>query len=250
MKNRILVKTAASVLCMAAVLSLCSCLPFKPPKPGKRTIENNVRKTTGLDVRLVKELGDDKYLFEDNDRGIEFMVTVKPEPFTIDGSSGGYTGKYYYNIDYEYGIFDYYQDDFDDLADAAGLVVIDEKDDLYGVKVIDLVIDTDISEEQMDAVNAFLRGLRDIAEEEEDSGYDFYSDWDDELEYEVHMYWVETSGSGEQYYFVDTGNGVILYITADTKDSDLDIRNMGVGTQISREPKAGGLIDVVLRADA
>ena len=152
---------------------MCACLPFQPPKPSKATIEKNVRAESGLDCRLVRQIDDEKYLFEDVSRGIEFEVIVRPEKVKIDASEGGYTGKYYYNILHDVAVYDSYSKEVEKLFRKYNLTDVERSANSRGIMTISLLVDKDLSDDRIEDVNAFLRDLRDIAIKDIETGHDF-----------------------------------------------------------------------------
>ena len=59
MGKRLSVKIAVFVLLVASAVLMCACLPFKPPKPSKTTIERAVKAESGLDCRLIRQIDDE-----------------------------------------------------------------------------------------------------------------------------------------------------------------------------------------------
>lgn len=241
------VKLAVFVLLLASAVFMCACLPFKPPKPSKSTIERAVREESGLDARLIRQIDDETYIFEDVSRGIEFEVLVRPEKVKIDASEGGYTGKYYYNILHDIAVYESYSKDVDQLLKKYNLTDIEKDSDFKCIEHIYLLVDKDLSDDRVEDINAFLRGLRDIAIKDIEAGHDFYSEMHKDFGYSVSIVRVDRSGEGDLMYDIK-GNSAVdgWHLTADVEDSELDLRKMNDKHQRYTTPQAGGL-SVVIR---
>ena len=251
MGKRLSVKIAVFVLLVASAVFMCACLPFKPPKPSKSTIERAVKAESGLDCRLIRQIDDETYIFKDDSRGIEFEVLVRPEKVKIDASEGGYTGKYYYNILQDIAVYKSYSTDVDQLLRKYNLTDVERGSDYTCIEHIYLLVDKDLSDDRIEDINAFLRGLRDIAVKDIETGHAFYSEMKDEFGYKVNIIKVDRSGDAKTMYRID-GNGVIYSweLTADVKDSDLDLRSMKVGNQVYITPQADSDYKAVIRVSS
>ena len=251
MRKRIPTKLTVSALLMALAVFMCACLPFQPPKPSKSTIEKSVRSESGIDCRLIRQIDDETYLFEDVSRGIEFEVFVRPEKVKIDTGEFGYTGKYYYNILHDIAVYGSYSEEVEKLIRKYNLTDVERSDDPKGIMSITLLVDKDLSDDRIEDINAFLRGLRDIAVKDIETGHAFYSEMKYEFGYKVNIIKVDRSGDAKTMYRID-GNGVIYSweLTADVKDSDLDLRSMKVGNQIYITPQVDSDYEAVIRVSS
>lgn len=248
MRNRLSAKLAAFALCMASAIFMCACLPFQPPKPSKSTIEKNVREESGIDCRLIRQIDDETYLFEDVSRGIEFEVLVRPEKVKIDASEGGYTGKYYYNILHDVAVYGSYSEEVENLIRKYNLTDVERSDNPQGIMTISLLVDKDLSDDRIEDVNAFLKGLRDIAVKDKETGNGFYSEMKYEFGYSVNILKVDRSGDAKTMYRINGNGGVYSWrLTADVEDSALDLRSMDVGKQVYTTPQADGDHEAVIR---
>lgn len=246
MRKRSSVKFAAFVLLLASAVFMCACLPFKPPKPSKSTIERAVREESGLDCRLIRQIDDETYIFEDVSRGIEFEVLVRPEKVKIDASEGGYTGKYYYNILQDIAVYKSYSNDVDQLLRKYNLTDVERGSDYTCIEHIYLLVDKDLSDDRIEDINAFLRGLRDIAIKDIETGNDFYSEMHKDFGYTVRIVKVDRSGEGDLMYNIKGNSAVDGWsLTADVEDSELDLRKMKEDYQCYTTPKAGGMAVVI-----
>lgn len=246
MRKRYSVKFAAFVLLLASVVFMCACLPFKPPKPSKSTIERAVRSESGLDCRLIRQIDDETYIFEDNSRGIEFEVYVRPEKVKIDASEGGYTGKYYYNILHDVAVYKSYSNDVDQLLKKYNLIDVERGSDYTCVEHIYLLVDKDLSDDRIEDINAFLRGLRDIAIKDIETGNDFYSEMHKDFGYTVRIVKVDRSGEGDLMYDIEGNSAVDGWrLTAEVEDSELDLRKMNNEHQRYTTPQAAGMAVVI-----
>ena len=251
MRNRFYTKLTAFALCMASAFLMCACLPFQPPKPSKSTIEKSVRSESGIDCRLIRQIDDETYLFEDVSRGIEFEVSVRPEKVKIDASEGGYTGKYYYNILHDIAVYGSYSEEAEKLLRKYNLTDVERSDDPKGIMTISLIVDKDLGADRIEDINAFLRGLRDIAVKDKEAGHVFYSEMKDEFGYKVDIVKVDRSGEAKTMYRIDGNGGTYSWeLTADVKDSDLDLRSMKVGNQVYITPQVYGDFDAVIRVSS
>ena len=241
-------KLTVFVLCVVSAVFMCACLPFQPPKPSKATIEKNVRAESGLDCRLIRQLDDEKYLFEDVSRGIEFEVIVRPEKVKIDAGEGGYTGKYYYNILHGVAVYDSYSKEVEKLFRKYNLTDVERSANPRGIMTISLLVDKDLSDDRIEDINAFLRDLRDIAIKDIETGHDFYSELDKEFGYKVTILKVDRSGNAKTMYRLKGNSAIYGWIlTADVKDSALDLRSMDVGNQVYITPQADSEYEAVIR---
>lgn len=246
MRKRSSVKFAAFVLLVASAVFMCACLPFKPPKPSKSTIERAVREESGLDCRLIRQIDDETYIFEDNSRGIEFEVLVRPEKVKIDASEGGYTGKYYYNILQDIAVYKSHSNDVDQLLRKYNLTDVERGSDYTCIEHIYLLVDKDLSDDRIEDINAFLRGLRDIAIKDIETGNDFYSEMHKDFGYTVRIVKVDRAGEGDLMYNIKGNSAVDGWsLTADVEDSELDLRKMNEDYQCYTTPKAGGMAVVI-----
>ena len=246
MRKRYSVKFAAFVLLLASAVFMCACLPFKPPKPSKSTIERAVKAESGLDCRLIRQIDDETYIFEDNSRGIEFEVYVRPEKVKIDASEGGYTGKYYYNILQDIAVYESYSNDVDQLLRKYNLTDVERGSDYTCIEHIYLLVDKDLSDDRIEDINAFLRGLRDIAIKDIETGNDFYSEMHKDFGYTVRIVKVDRSGEGDLMFNIKGNSAVDGWsLTADVEDSELDLRKMNEDHQCYTTPKAGGMAVVI-----
>lgn len=246
MRKRYSVKFAAFVLLLASVVFMCACLPFKPPKPAKSTIERAVRSESGLDCRLIRQIDDETYIFEDNSRGIEFEVYVRPEKVKIDASEGGYTGKYYYNILHDVAVYKSYSNDVDQLLKKYNLIDVERGSNYTCVEHIYLLVDKDLSDDRIEDINAFLRGLRDIAIKDIETGNDFYSEMHKDFGYTVRIVKVDRSGEGDLMYDIEGNSAVDGWrLTAEVEDSELDLRKMNNEHQRYTTPQAAGMAVVI-----
>jgi len=109
-------------------------------------------------------------------------------------------------------------------------------------------MDKDLSDDRIEDVNAFLRGLRDIAIKDLESGHGFYSELDNEFGFKVNMLKIDRSGDAKTMYRLK-GNSAIhgWKLTADVEDSALDLRKMDVGNQVYNTPRVEDGYDVVIR---
>lgn len=244
-------KLTAFVLCMASAVFMCACLPFQPPKPSKATIEKNVRAESGLDCRLIRQIDEEKYLFEDVSRGIEFEVIVRPEKVKIDTGEGGYTGKYYYNILHAAAVYASYSEEVEKLIKKCNLTDVERNAESKDFSNIYILMDKDLSDDRIEAVNAFLRGLRDIAIKDLESGHGFYSELDNEFGFKVNMLKIDRSGDAKTMYRLK-GNSAIhgWVLTADVEDSVLDLRKMDMGNQVYNTPRVEDGYDAVIRVSS
>lgn len=246
MRKRYSVKFAAFVLLLASAVFMCACLPFKPPKPSKSTIERAVRSESGLDCRLIRQIDDETYIFEDNSRGIEFEVYVRPEKVKIDASEGGYTGKYYYNILHDVAVYKSYSNDVDQLLKKYNLTDVERGSDYTCVEHIYLLVDKDLSDDRIEDINAFLRGLRDIAIKDIETGNDFYSEMHKDFGYTVRIVKVDRSEEGDLMYDIEGNSAVDGWrLTADVEDVELDLRKMNNEHQRYTTPQAAGMAVVI-----
>ena len=248
MRNRLSAKLAAFALCMASALLMCACLPFQPPKPSKSTIEKSVREESGIDCRLIRQIDDERYLFEDVSRGIEFEVVVRPEKIKIDASEGGYSGKYYYNILHDVAVYVSYSEEVERLIRKYNLTDVERSADSKGIMTISLLVDKDLSDDRIEDINAFLRGLRDIAGKDLETGHVFYSEMNGDFGYKVNILKVDRTGDGNIMYRINGNGGVYsLELTANVEDNELDLRRMEVGKQVYTTPQADGDYEAVIR---
>ena len=246
MRKGLSVKIAVFVLLVASAVFMCACLPFKPPKPSKSAIERAVREESGLDCRLVRQIDDETYIFEDVSRGIEFEVLVRPEKVKIDASEGGYTGKYYYNIHQDVAVYKSYSKDVDQLLRKYNLTDVERGSDYEFIKHIYLLVDKDLSDDRIEEINAFLRDLRDIAVKDIESGNDFYSEMHKDFGYTVWIVKVDRSGERDLMYDIEGNSGVDGWrLTADVEDSELDLRKMNNEHQRYTTPQAAGMAVVI-----
>ena len=251
MRNGFYTRLTAFALCMASAFFMCACLPFQPPKPSKSTIEKSVRSESGIDCRLIRQIDDELYLFEDVSRGIEFEVSVRPEKVKIDASEGGYTGKYYYTILHDVAVYGSYSEEAEKLLRKYNLTDVERSDDSKGIMTITLLVDKDLGDDRIEDINAFLRGLRDIAVKDKETGHAFYSEMNDEFGYKVDIVKVDRSGEAKTMYRIDGNGGIYSWeLTADVEDSDLDLRSMKVGNQVYITPQADGDYDAVIRVSS
>lgn len=240
------VKFAAFALLLASAVFMCACLPFKPPKPSKSTIERAVRSESGLDCRLIRQIDEETYLFEDVSRGIEFEVLVRPEKVKIDASEGGYTGKYYYTILQDIAVYKSYSTDVDQLLKKYNLTDVERGSDYTCIEHIYLLVDKDLSDDRVEDINAFLRGLRDIAIKDIETGNDFYSEMHKDFGYTVRIVKVDRSGDADLMYDLDGNSAVDGWrLTADVEDSELDLRKMNNEHQRYTTPQAAGMAVVI-----
>ena len=236
---------------MASAIFMCACLPFQPPKPSKATIEKNVRAESGIDCRLIRQIDDELYLFEDVSRGIEFEVAVRPGKVKIDTGEFGYTGKYYYNILHAVAVYASYSEEVEKLLKKYNFTDVERSDDPKGIMTISLVVDKDLSDDRIEDINAFLRGLRDIAVKDKETGHAFYSLMKDEFGYKVNIVQVDRSGDAKTMYRIEGNGGIYSWeLTADVKDSDLDLRSMKVGNQVYITPQADSENEAVIRVSS
>ena len=246
MGKRLSVKIAVFVLLVASAVFMCACLPFKPPKPSKAAVERAVREESGLDCRLIRQIDEETYIFEDVSRGIEFEVLVRPEKVKIDASEGGYTGKYYYNILQDIAVYKSYSNDVDQLLRKYNLTDVERGSDYTCIEHIYLLVDKDLSDDRIEEINAFLRGLRDIAIKDIETGNDFYSEMHKDFGYTVRIVKVDRSGEGDLMYNIKGNSAVDGWsLTADVEDSELDLRKMNEDHQCYTTPKAGGMAVVI-----
>ena len=246
MRKRYSVKFAAFVLLLASAVFMCACLPFKPPKPSKSTIERAVRSESGLDCRLIRQIDDETYIFEDNSRGIEFEVYVRPEKVKIDACEGGYTGKYYYRILQDVAVYKSYSNDVDQLLRKYNLTDVERGSDYTCIEHIYLLVDKDLSDDRIEDINAFLRGLRDIAIKDIETGNDFYSEMHKDFGYTVRIVKVDRSGEGDLMYDIEGNSAVDGWrLTADVEDVELDLRKMNTKNQRYTTPQAAGMAVVI-----
>lgn len=246
MEKGLSVKIAVFVLLVASAVFMCACLPFKPPKPSKSAIERAVREESGLDCRLVRQIDDETYIFEDVSRGIEFEVLVRPEKVKIDASEGGYTGKYYYNILQDIAVYKSYSNDVDQLLRKYNLTDVERGSDYTCIEHIYLLVDKDLSDDRIEDINAFLKGLRDIAIKDIETGNDFYSEMHKDFGYTVRIVKVDRSGEGDLMYNIKGNSAVDGWsLTADVEDFELDLRKMNEDYQCYTTPKAGGMAVVI-----
>lgn len=246
MGKRLSVKIAVFVLLVASAVFMCACLPFKPSKPSKAAVERAVREESGLDCRLIRQIDEETYIFEDVSRGIEFEVLVRPEKVKIDASEGGYTGKYYYNILQDIAVYKSYSNDVDQLLRKYNLTDVERGSDYTCIEHIYLLVDKDLSNDRIEDINAFLRGLRDIAIKDIETGNDFYSEMHKDFGYTVRIVKVDRSGEGDLMYNIKGNSAVDGWsLTADVEDSELDLRKMNEDHQCYTTPKAGGMAVVI-----
>ena len=246
MGKRLSVKIAVFVLLVASAVFMCACLPFKPPKPSKAAVERSVREESGLDCRLIRQIDEETYIFEDVSRGIEFEVLVRPEKVKIDASEGGYTGKYYYNILHDIAVYKSYSNDVDQLLRKYNLTDVERGSDYTCIEHIYILVDKDLSDDRIEDINAFLRGLRDIAIKDIETGNDFYSEMHKDFGYTVRIVKVDRSGEGDLMYNIKGNSAVDGWsLTADVEDSELDLRKMNEDHQCYTTPKAGGMAVVI-----
>lgn len=240
-------KLAVFALCMASALFMCACLPFQPPKPSNATIEKNVRAESGIDCKLIRQIDDETYLFEDVSRGIEFEVYVRPEKVKIDAGEGGYTGKYYYNILHDVAVYDSYSEEVEKLIMKYNLTDVERNAESKGTSSIYILVDKDLSDDRIEDINSFLRGLRDIAIKDLESGNGFYSEMKDDFGYKVNILKIDRSGDTKTMYRLK-GNSAIhgWVLTADVEDSVLDLRKMDVGNQVYNTPRVEDGYDAVI----
>lgn len=246
MGKRLSVKIAVFVLLVASAVFMCACLPFKPPKPSKAAVERAVREESGLDCRLIRQIDEETYIFEDVSRGIEFEVLVRPEKVKIDASEGGYTGKYFYNILQDIAVYKSYSNDVDQLLRKYNLTDVERGSDYTCIEHIYLLVDKDLSDDRIEDINAFLRGLRDIAIKDIETGNDFYSEMHKDFGYTVRIVKVDRSGEGDLMFNIKGNSAVDGWsLTADVEDSELDLRKMNEDHQCYTTPKAGGMAVVI-----
>ena len=246
MGKRLSVKIAVFVRLVASAVFMCACLPFKPPKPSKAAVERAVREESGLDCRLIRQIDDETYIFEDVSRGIEFEVLVRPEKVKIDASEGGYTGKYYYNILQDIAVYKSYSNDVDQLLRKYNLTDVERGSDYTCIEHIYLLVDKELSDDRIEDINAFLRGLRDIAIKDIETGNDFYSEMHKDFGYTVRIVKVDRSGEGDLMYNIKGNSAVDGWsLTADVEDFELDLRKMNEDYQCYTTPKAGGMAVVI-----
>lgn len=251
MRKRIPTKLTVSALLMALAVFMCACLPFQPLKPSKSTIEKSVRSESGIDCRLIRQIDDETYLFEDVSREIEFEVFVRPEKVKIDTGEGGYTGKYYYSILHDVAVYDSYSKEVEKLMRKYNLTDVERSAAPRGIMTISLLVDKDLSNDRIEDINAFLRGLRDIAIKDIESGHDFYSELDKEFGYKVTILKVDRSGDAKTMYRLKGNSAIYGWIlTADVKDSALDLRSMDVGNQVYITPQADSEYEAVIRVSS
>ena len=142
MRKRVYIRLSVFALCVALAVFMSACLPFQPPKPSKATIEKSVRAESGLDCKLIRQIDDETYLFEDISREIEFEVYVRPEKVKIDASEGGYTGKYYYNILHAAAVYASYSEEVEKLIKKYNLTMIFvEHDEAFSEEIATKIVE-------------------------------------------------------------------------------------------------------------
>ena len=248
MRKRVYIRLSVFALCVALAVFMSACLPFQPPKPLKATIEKSVRAESGLDCKLIRQIDDETYLFEDISREIEFEVYVRPEKVKIDASEGGYTGKYYYNILHAAAVYASYSEEVEKLIKKYNLTDVERNAESKGFSSIYILVDKDLSDDRIEDVNAFLKGLRDIAIKDLESGHGFYSELDKDFGYKVNILKIDRTGDAKTMYRFK-GNSAIhgWVLTADVEDSVLDLRKMNVGNQVYNTPRVEDGYDAVIR---
>jgi hypothetical protein len=134
----------------------------------------------------------------------------------------------------------------DQLLRKYNLTDVERGSDYTCIEHIYLLVDKDLSDDRIEDINAFLRGLRDIAIKDIETGNDFYSEMHKDFGYTVRIVKVDRSGEGDLMYNIKGNSAVDGWsLTADVEDSELDLRKMNEDYQCYTTPKAGGMAVVI-----
>ena len=136
--------------------------------------------------------------------------------------------------------------DVDQLLRKYNLTDVERGSDYTCIEHIYLLVDKDLSDDRIEDINAFLRGLRDIAIKDIETGNDFYSEMHKDFGYTVRIVKVDRSGEGDLMYNIKGNSAVDGWrLTADVEDSELDLRKMNNEHQRYTTPQAAGMAVVI-----